>query len=970
MTAGAPPLVGRDPELRELERALGEVDAGRSRAVGITGEPGIGKSRLLGELGRRAAARGHVVVSGRAAELERDVPFALWVEALEDEIAGTGAEVLAGLGEERLADLAVALPAAGRVTGVAPAVTGERHRVARAVRGLLERLAQARPVVVLLDDVQWADPASVDVMALLLHRLPQGGLLLALAARSGRAQALEGALHAAASRDVARVLDVGPLSRDAVDSLLGPRVGTAARARLFRDSGGNPFFLQALTGAGIAVSGGRAAAGAAGVPRAVVAALAGEISALDARARALVQGAAVAGDPFELSIAAAAAGLCEEEALEALDAVLAADLARATDQPWRFGFRHPLVRRAVYEAAGGGWRLAAHARASEALASRGAGAVARAHHVARAARPGDLAAVELLALAGEQMAPAAPATAADWYEAALRLLPETPEHDERRLVLLGIQALALAAAGRAVEARDVLRHRLALLPPHEAAERVGVVALLAELEVLWTQQPDAARRLLETERAALGDVAPGLHATLTLVMVRERSVHADHAAAEALAEEARVAARAAWDPALEAEAAATAADAAHCRLRRDDPEALAAVDHKIAVAGALVDRLGDEQVAQRLMMLFWLAVARFFTGGFEPARAAAERGLRVARRSGQGLFAPAFVCLRGWVDVELGHLDAAEADEEEALESALLSRNDQVAYWTSIALCRTALARGRIDAALEHGQDAWDRLGVIEYSQAGYAVADARLAAGDAPGALAVLETFGWVHPGLWTLDRLKAVEVAVRVLLALGRVDEAEAWARRAPAEVGGRRCGVFGAIIAKAEAAVLLARDAAPRAARVAIAGAADADRGRAPLWAGRCRTLAGEALAACGRVEEARGELRRAAAELEARGAWGYRDDALRALRRLGERPRPTTRLAAGKGDGDGRLGALTPREREVAALVAGGRTNAQIAARLYLSERTVEKHVSSVLGKLGLSSRTGVVGLLARQGLGSH
>ena len=313
-----------------------------------------------------------------------------------------------------------------------------------------------------------------------------------------------------------------------------------------------------------------------------------------------------------------------------------------------------------------------------------------------------------------------------------------------------------------------------------------------------------------------------------------------------------------------------------------------------------MDALADERVAERLQMLFWLAVARYFTGGFEPARAAAERGLRVARRSGQGLYAPAFVLLRGWVDAELGRLDAAEADAEEALESALLSGNLQVAYWSSIVLSRTALARGRIDAALEHGQAAWEKIGIIEYSQAGYAVADARLAAGDPRGALAALEAFGWVQPALWTLDRLKTVDVAVRVLLALGRVDEADAWARRAPAEGGGRRTGVFGAIIAHAHAGVLLAQERRHRR-RPASRWRAPprATTGDAPLWAARCRILAGEALAARGSVEDARGELRQAAAELEAHGAWGYRDAALRALRRLGDRPRPTGASATSPG-----------------------------------------------------------------------
>jgi DNA-binding NarL/FixJ family response regulator len=108
-----------------------------------------------------------------------------------------------------------------------------------------------------------------------------------------------------------------------------------------------------------------------------------------------------------------------------------------------------------------------------------------------------------------------------------------------------------------------------------------------------------------------------------------------------------------------------------------------------------------------------------------------------------------------------------------------------------------------------------------------------------------------------------------------------------------------------------------------------------------------------------------LRRAAAELEARGAWGYRDDAVRVLRRLGDRPRPAMRAAPGQSDGHGRLSDLTPREREVAALVADGQTNAQIALRLRVSQSTVEKHVSRVLAKLGLSSRAGVVRLLAHE-----
>ena len=956
-------LVGRREELAAFDRALAQVERDQPRVVGLRGEPGIGKSRLLVELAGRARERGLLVLEGRAAELERDLTFALLMEALEPLVSdGALGGLIGELHGRQLGELAAFLPPVGPLAASeATPASGERHRVARAVRALLERVAAERPVALLLDDVHWADPASAEVLALLLYRPSRAGVLLALAARAERAPWLESALAAVEQYRTAEVLELGPLPLAVVGELL-PGVGPAARESLHRESGGNPFYLQELVRAGRSQTDGTGGAGLAGVPRAVQAALAGEVAALSPDARRVLEGAAVVGDPFEPGLAAAVAEVDEALALACLDELLAADLVRPAGRPRRFRFRHPLVRRAVYVGTGGGWRLSAHARAADALAARGATPSQRAHHVERAARARDPGAVELLAAAAEEVALAAPATAAGWYESALRLLPESAEQRPRRLALLRAQAQALASAGRPGEARDVLRRVLDLLPSHAAAERVDATVMLAGLLTVWTQRPDEARPLLERERAALGDVEPGLRAALSLAMAGERAEHGDHAASEALADQAAAEARAAGDRALEGAAAGRAADAAHCRLRGDEPETLAAVEAKIAAAEQLVGALPDEVTAQRLSMLVSVSIARMFTGRFGAARAAAGRGVALARTSGQGLFAPAFVCLRGFVDQELGRLDSAEAELEEALESALVSGNLQVAYWGSIGSSWTAVARGDVEAALVHGQKAWELLGTRSYSQAGFSVADARLAAGDPHGALAALEAFDWMRPQLWTLDRVKATEVAVRVLLALGRVEEAADWARRAPLEGGGRRTGVFGAIIALAQAAVLRARDGAQDAAEVALAGAGAAHEGDAPLWAGRCRTFAGEALLACGQTGEARTQLRAAAAELEARGAWGYRDAALRALRRLGDRPRPAPRRARGPDAGD-RLSALTVREREVALLVAEGQTNAQIAARLHLSESTVEKHVSRVLGKLGLSSRAGVVRLVA-------
>src|SRR5207247_10457345 len=132
--------------------------------------------------------------------------------------------------------------------------------------------------------------------------------------------------------------------------------------------------------------------------------------------------------------------------MDAVDELLQIDLIRATDVPRRFRFRHPLVRRAVHEATAGGWRLGAHERCAEARAVRVVPAVARAHHVERSARHGDVAAVAVLRAAGESAARLAPESAAQWFGAALRLLPNSAPAEDRVALLLA-RAEALAAIG-------------------------------------------------------------------------------------------------------------------------------------------------------------------------------------------------------------------------------------------------------------------------------------------------------------------------------------------------------------------------------------------------------------------------------------------------------------------------------------------------------------------------------------------
>jgi DNA-binding CsgD family transcriptional regulator len=916
----------------------------------------------MAELASRAEERGHLVLAGRATELERDLPYGLLIDAFDRHLASDPPR---RLDHEHLGQLAAVLPAVAAMPGVEPAASPDgRHQVARAIRALLELLSGPQPVTVLLDDVQWADPGSADVVALLLHRPPPTRVLLALATRAGRAPDLEAALEVAVRNGSAESLDVGPLSREAADGLL-PSLRRAARERLYVESGGNPFYLEALARAAGSDPHRGVATGMVGVPRAVRAALAGELGVLPASMREVLEGAAVAGDPFEPELAGAAVGVPENAVLSALDELLAADLIRPTDQPRRFRFRHPLVRRAVYEGTAGGSRLAAHARAAEALAARGATAAQRAHHAERAARPGDMDAVNLLAKAAEETATRAPATAAGWYGSALRLLPDGPEYDERRLALLRAQAEAFTAANRAVDARDALRRALSLLPAEPVVARAETIAALAHLEV-WILNPEAAHELLTEARSVIGDGAPREFATLTLELAHERESCGDREAAEALAEEARAAAKKAGDQVLEAAAAVRAADAAAMRLHGVDESALAAAERLLDEAEVLVEQLPDKALTGHLETLLWLATSQLYAD--RSAAPVAERGLKLARKAGQGFLATAFMALLGYVAEWFGHLEHAQKAAEEAVESALVSGNATVMLWGSQLSAWVAVAEGRASDALTHAELAVEATGSRSPSSAGWTLADAHLAAGDASRALETLEESGWVDPDLPPSDRLRALEVVVRAYLALERTEEAAEWAARAPEEAAGRRTGTFGAITSLIESQVLLARGDLKKAARTALNGAAAAEEAGAPLWEGRCRTVAGEALAAAGQEDEARAELRRAADDLDARGAAGYRDAALRILRQLGERPRPAPAAAPAAGDEAGTLAALTPREREVAALVAEGRTNRQIGAQLHLSEKTIEKHVSSAMGKLGVTSRTGIARLVEREGVG--
>src|ERR671915_1000373 len=188
-------LLGREKELASVTRAVGEARAGEPRALGLFGEAGIGKSALLGAARASALGAGMLVLEGRAAEHERSVPFGLVVDALDDHVATLHPRRVESVGP----DLAAVLPSAATAAAPAAPAAGaaERFRYHRAVRALLELLSRERPVALLLDDLHWADEASVELVLHLLRRPPRGPHLLAFAlrprARRGAARGAAGA---------------------------------------------------------------------------------------------------------------------------------------------------------------------------------------------------------------------------------------------------------------------------------------------------------------------------------------------------------------------------------------------------------------------------------------------------------------------------------------------------------------------------------------------------------------------------------------------------------------------------------------------------------------------------------------------------------------------------------------------------------------------------------------------------------
>ena len=961
----AEPLLSvRRHELAEIDRLLNRGESSQANVILITGETGIGKTELLTHALGTAAEGGRLTVFGRAAEFESDEPFGVFLGALEAIVSELSDEDLARLRPDESLELASLLPglagrdpsALGEAPGRPVGVGTERYRLHRAMGALLASRAAGRPILLAVDDLHWADPASVELLLYLVRRPPRSHLDVIATFRPGQLEPATAAALQQLQRDgEGELIELTPLDREEAATFYPPGMPARVAERIFKESGGNPFYLEELirsAGDGAQPGSSTLDNDAERLPSRVTAFIAAELERLSPRARELIQAASMVGDPFEPELAGEIIDMDEAETLAALDELVDRELVETAPLPGRFSFRHPIVRRAVYESAKDGWRRSAHARSAAVLSGRGASAATRARHVERSARVGDAEAIATLREAGYEASARAPAAAARWFRAALHLLPEGTPGQERLELLLAL-AVALGSAGHLQESREAFREALVLMPPDSQA-KVPAVAGAAMIDHLLGQHDQAQSLLLESlaEHEDRSEEA----ASLKIALAGGSFFSADWSGMRYWAEESLKVP----DPSrvLSARAAALLA-LAHYGLAETEQAAAEA-----SKAAAIADELSDEEWAGQLQSLCSLGWAEFCVGRLQLAEKHMKRAHQVAEATGQQHLSGVILTIQANSNLALGRLALANEQAENAIDSSLLSANNLFLTWALTMRCMVEIERGSPAAAVRYGMRALEA-GIKSRSPwsnvASLYLAEARLEAGE-PEQFRRQLLAGQSTPRLppFAYYGVHAYELLTRAELDLGLPDAAARWASQAKELAGRIGLPMPVAQAQRAEAMLLLSRGEFDEAAAMAGASAEQAELGGQPLQVARSRLLEGIALSRGSDRAGAVAQLRRAQETFASHGATRYRDRAAQELRGLGIHRVESTRTPRT----DTSVGALSKRELTIARLVHEGLSNRQIAEQLSISVKTVENHLTNIFRRLEISSRAQLATLVER------
>ena len=949
----APPLLGRIDELEILRRLIADARNGRSAVVVVRGEPGIGKTELLGALVAEAA--GFRVCRAVGVESEMELAYA-GLHQLCAPLLGR----LGSLAEPQRRGLSVAFGLES-LDGDAP----DQFLVALAALGLMAEASEEQPLLCVVDDAQWLDQASAQVLGFVGRRLLAESIALVFADRTP--VALPDTLAARPDTLAARPdppearpdplaglseLRLGGLGTAAARALLatagaGP-LDERVRARIIEETGGNPLALLEL-GRGLGVG---ELAGGFALPNAGDGPIVGDgpdvgdlprriedqylkrlgVLPADARQMVLLVAADPVGDVALILRAAQGLGLN----IGVLEVAAESGLL---DVGANVRFRHPLVRSAVYRAATAADRRAAHdalAAATDPLSDPDRRAWHRAH---AAAGPDEAVADELISSAGRALRRGGIAASAAFWERAVALTPGAAERAARALTA----AEAKYAAGDFLAAQALLV--TAEVGPLPELGQARIQRMRAQIAFALRRGGDAPPLLLRAAQR-LQDLDPEL-ARRTYIEAMVAAVYAGRLVRGP-------------DPAEVARAA---------RLAPYGPEEAHPLPHAQLLLRGLAVRLTDGYRAAAPLLkealaryraqpleLDWLCVSYNMVAmdlwDDEAWCELADGQVRLARTSGTLSWLPFGLDYLAELHIQAGELSQAAAllAEGERIDPGIRAATLPyvpllLAAWRGDAPAADDLARALTRGAADRGEGA--ALTYADYATAvlGNGLGHYELAADAARQASAAEELV--ISP--WALYEL--TEAAARS----NQHERAAAAADRLAgiAEASGTRWARGAAARSRALVATGPAADEAYREAIELL------DQTRMATHAARARLSYGEWLRRENRRIDARGQLRLAFDALAAMGVQAFAERARRELLATGERVRTRHQDPGAE---------LTPQEREIARLARDGRTNSEIGAQLFIGARTVEWHLRKVFTKLDIGSRRELDDALQRHEVG--
>jgi DNA-binding CsgD family transcriptional regulator len=915
-----PPIRGRAGELKVIGALAAAVAQGRGGVLVIEGPPGIGKSRLLTEVLALADKCGVRTLFGEAFEYQQAVPFfSLFMATLHADPPVGDVEALRRLGGS--ADL--------------------RYWVVHDLADAIHAAAAQTPMAIVLEDIHWADNATLLALRSLAPMLADAPVLWVLTARTGAGGPAVRETLTALERDDARFLRLAAMTPSAVADIVQDDVRADPDASLLNMAAkahGNPFLLAELLRGlheegRLNVSGGRAMASGNTLPRRLSVDMQQRLDGLSDAARKVVQVAAVLPDRFSARLLAAMLERRPTALVSAVEEAVRADLLIEDGDQLRFP--HDLLREAVRKALPKSLGRAMERQSAAILLDMGAAPQEVATQLARSADMGDQVAIAALREAAQRVANGDPSAAADLSKRALELLLA---NDPRRVKLVAETVVLLNRATRYEEAQQLAASTLSsqVSPDEEAQIRLRLLA--------GNEPPQ--RRADEHRRALhLPDVGE-------VTRTRHQAWLAYHQAINGLHGQDRVAVT---------EAAAAAASTGDLESRILCETTLAILDFADGYAVRAIQRMEDLHTLTRsseptlahvVAAIHWPGLLAF-VGRLEDAAAEAAEGTARARRESNGLALPSWALNGGLVHLAAGRMSAARAAIE-ALPPQEWGTSTEVNMNRMLILAEVAA----------HTDDRKLLQDMVSEAHDAYATGSPLVS----QGAAYVLGLAAWHRCDVHEAARWLGGDTALSVTPLWANVLDQLIFTSRVASAAGdaGLRARVLQAI-------ALLERE---RSGFEMLAAVAQYARGilerDAEALVAAANTLRGHgwSLLCAGAAEEAGGELARTGRNAEAIDQLSAAFDTYieceaiadarrvgRALRRLGVERRIVTHSRAKTG-----WDSLTDSELKVINLIAQGATNRDVATQLHLSPHTVKTHVHNAFAKLGIANRAQLAQLM--------